>query len=143
MPRSAIAPATVANRSGVASTFPCPIAVEPTARSSPISPAAGIVERISPASPGSPLKPNRSAAATRRLAPSSAPIGAKTELQECANAFASDPPQDSPLAFSSSTPSSTAAVSTGYLLDFFATPASSAPASVTILNTEPGGWGAE
>ena len=44
--------------SGVASTWPWPIAVEPTARSSPISAAAGSVERSAPASAGSWLKPN-------------------------------------------------------------------------------------
>ena len=32
---------------------------------------------------------------------------------------------------------------TGYLFEFLAMPASIAPASVTILKTEPGGWGAE
>ena len=83
-PPSAIVAATPAISSGVASTLPCPIAVDPTARSSPISPAAGIVERMAPASPGSSLKPNFSAVATSRSAPSCAPIGANTELQEWA-----------------------------------------------------------
>ncbi len=142
-PSIAIAAATPAIASGVASTWPWPIAVEPTARSSPISAAAGIVERSAPARPGSLLKPNRSAAATRRSAPSSAPIGAKTELHECANADLSEPPHASPWAFSSTTPSSVADVWTGYLLVGLATPASSAAASVTILNTDPGGCGAE
>jgi hypothetical protein len=64
-------------------------------------------------------------------------------LHECANALRSEPPQDSPLAFSSSTPSSVVEVCTGKLSEPFATPASIAPASVTILNTEPGGCGAE
>ena len=136
-------PAAPAIASGVASTWPWPIAVEPSARSSPISAAAGIVERSAPARPGSLLNPKRSAAATSRSAPSSAPIGAKTELHECANAFLIVPPQASPCAFSSSTPSSVADVCTGYLLVVFATPASSAAASVMILNTEPGGCGAE
>ena len=102
--------------SGVVSTLPWPIAVEPTARSSPISPAAGIVERAAPASFGSSLKPKRSAAATSRSAPSLAPSGAKTELQESANDVVSEPPHASPLAFSSSTPSSVAAVCTGKLV---------------------------
>ena len=52
-PRSPIAAAIVAISSGVASTLPWPIALEPTARSSPISRAAGIVERAAPAAPGS------------------------------------------------------------------------------------------
>jgi hypothetical protein len=129
--------------SGVVSTLPWPIAVEPTARSSPISPAAGMVDRAAPISPGSSLKPKRSAAATSFSAPSSAPIGANTELHEWANELISEPPQDSPCAFSSSTPSSVAAVSTGKLSFRRTVPASSAPASVMILKTEPGGCGAE
>src|SRR3954465_57519 len=68
-PRSPIAAAIVAISSGVASTLPWPIALEPTARSSPISRAGGIVERAAPASEGASLKPNRSAAATSRRAP--------------------------------------------------------------------------
>ena len=119
------------------------MAVDPTARSSPISPAAGMVERAAPESPGSLLKPKRSAVRTSRSAPSSAPIGAKTELHEWANELISEPPHDSPLAFSSSMPSSVAAVCTGNDSERFTVPASSAPASVMILNTEPGGWGAE
>ncbi len=47
------------------------------------------------------------------------------------------------MAFSSCTPSSVAAVWTGYSLDGFATPASSAAVSVMILKTDPGGCGAE
>ena len=112
-PRSAIAAPTAAIVSGVASTFPWPIAVEPSARSSPISSAAGIVERSAPAMPGSWLKPNASAVPTSLSAPSSAPIGAKTELHEWANETRRDPPHASPLALVSSTPSSVAAVSTG------------------------------
>ena len=113
IPRSAIAPATPAKSSGVASTLPWPIAVEPSARSSPISAAAGIVERAAPASAGCLLNPKSSAVLTSFWAPTSTPIGAKTELQECAKATSSEPPQDSPFAFSSCTPSSVAAVSTG------------------------------
>ena len=76
-------------------------------------------------------------------APTSTPIGAKTELQEWANAISSEPPHDSPFAFSSCTPSRVAAVSTGYSFDGLASPDSSAAVSVIILNTEPGGCGAE
>ena len=90
-PRRPIVAATVASSSGVASTLPWPIAVEPTARSSPISSAAGIVERAAPSGPGSWLKPNSSAASTSRFAPSSAPIGANTELQESAKDCAQRP----------------------------------------------------
>ena len=142
-PSSPIAAAISAICSGVVSTLPWPIAVEPTARSSPISDAAGIVERAAPCSPGSSLKPKRSAASTSFSAPSSAPIGANTELHECAKELISDPPHDSPLAFSSSTPSSVAAVWTGKLSLRRTVRASSAAVSVTILNTEPGGCGAE
>src|SRR6185437_7021464 len=80
------------------------------------------------------LKPYASASRTRRRAPSLAPSGAKTELQECANDVASEPPHDSLLALASRTPDSTAPVCTGYALDTFAIPACSAPDSVTILN---------
>ena len=52
-PCSPIAAAISAICSGVASTLPWPIALEPTARSSPISLAGGIVERAAPMSPGS------------------------------------------------------------------------------------------
>ena len=89
------------------------------------------------------LKPKRSAVATSFSAPSSAPIGAKTELQEWANDAMSDPPHDSPLAFWSSTPSSVADVWTGKLSLRRTECASSAPVNVTILNTDPGGCGAE
>ena len=89
------------------------MADDPTARSSPISPAAGIVLSAAPAMSGGALKPKRSAAATRRLAPSWAPSGAKTELHDFAKETTSEPPQYSPLAFSRSTPSSTALVCTG------------------------------
>ena len=142
-PRRPIVAATVASSSGVESTLPWPIADEPTARSSPISSAAGIVERAAPRGPGSWLKPKRSAVLTSCSAPSLAPSGAKTELQESAKDCRSVPPQDSPWAFWSSTPSIVAAVWTGNLAPGLTTPSSSAPASVMILNVEPGGWGAE
>ena len=75
--------------------------------------------------------------------PSSTPSGANTELQEWAKLLRKLPPQDSPLAFSSSTPSIVAAVAIGNSVDGLTAPASSAAAVVTILNVEPGGWGAE
>ena len=62
-------------------------------------PAGGIVGSAAPGIDGGWLKPNRSAIATSRLAPSLAPSGAKTLLQETANAFSSVPPHTSPLAF--------------------------------------------
>jgi hypothetical protein len=127
----------------VASTLPWPIALEPTARSSPISAAGGIVDVAAPASVGGSLKPNSVASRTSRSAPSSAPSGAKTELHECANEFSRVPPQASPWEFLISTPSIVVKVSTGNVSERFTIPASSAPASVTILNVEPGGWGAE
>ena len=92
---------------------------------------------------GCSLKPKRSAAATSRLAPSFAPSGPKTELQECANEFERLPPHDSSPALRSLTPDSVAAVRTGYELLVFATPCWSAAAAVMILKLEPGGWGAE
>src|SRR5688572_8947842 len=119
------------------------MALEPTARSSPISSASGIVESAAPCSEGGWLKPKASAAATSLSPPSLAPSGAKTELQEWAKELASDPPQDSPLAFSISTPSMVVKVSTGYEAVDLTTFSSSAPARVMILKTEPGGWGAE
>ena len=88
------------------------------------------------------MKPNFSAVATSRSAPSLAPSGAKTELQDSAKEARSEPPQASPLAFSSSTPDSEVLVSTGNFAERLTTPESSSPASVTILNVEPGGWGA-
>ncbi len=72
-----------------------------------------------------------------------APSGAKTELQECAKEIRSEPPQDSPLAFWISTPSIVAAFWTGNVCVRLATLAASTPASVTILNVEPGGCGAD
>ena len=89
----------------VACTRPWPMAVEPSARSSPISPAAGIVDVAAPGTSGGWSNPKRRAVATRRRAPTATPIGAKTELQDSAKAWTSVPPQDSPLAFWSSTPS--------------------------------------
>src|SRR3954447_25125634 len=142
-PRRPMVAATVASSSGVASTLPWPIADEPTARSSPISSGAGIVERAAPTGPGFWLKPKRSAVSTRRRAPTFAPSGANTELQESANELLSEPPHASPWAFWSFTPSSVVSVWTGKLEPALTLRASSAAASVMILNVEPGGWGAE
>ena len=88
-------------------------------------------------------EPNASAAATSRRAPSFAPSGANTELHECANELTSEPPQASPPALRSVTPSSVAAVWTGYIVDGRTIRLSSAAAAVMILNTEPGGCGAD
>ena len=139
----AIVSATTAISSGVASTLPWPIAVEPTASGESISAAGGIVEVAAPASVGTSLKPNRSAAATSRFAPSFTPSGANTELHDLAKLSANDPPHDSPFAFWRSTPSITAFVSTGNETSVFTIRASRAAVAVMILNVEPGGWGAE
>src|SRR5881275_711421 len=93
--------------------------------------------------PGAELKPKRSAMPTSRLAPTFAPSGANTELHDSAKLFANVPPQDSPLAFSRSTPSSTALVSTGNGVAGLTSFESRAAVAVTILNVEPGGCGAE
>ena len=58
-------------------------------------------------------KPNSRAARTSRRAPSLAPSGAKTELQEWMNELVSVPPHDSPPALRSVTPDRVAAVRTG------------------------------
>ena len=89
------------------------------------------------------MKPNCSAVSTSRSAPTFAPSGANTELQESANELLSEPPHASPWAFWSFTPSSCVSVWTGKLAFALTLPASSAAASVMILNVEPGGWGAE
>src|SRR4051812_25671067 len=115
------------------------MADEPTARSSPISPAGGSVGVAAPGMPGASPKPKRRATATRRLAPSLAPSGAKTLLHDSAKDSASEPPHDSLLAFSSLTPDRVASVATGNCVDALASPDCSAPASVMILNVEPGG----
>ena len=64
-------------------------------------------------------------------------------MHEWAKLSRNDPPQYSPFAFSSSTPSIVAAVETGNSSEGFTLPASSAAAVVTILKVEPGGCGAE
>ena len=85
------------------------------------------------------MKPYCSASSTRRGPPTFAPSGANTELQEWAKESVNEPPHDSPLAFSSSTPSSTAAVWTGNSSLSFTAPSSRPAVVVTILNVEPGG----
>ena len=100
-------------RDGLLSLNTMLFADEPTARSSPISPAAGIVLVAAPSMPGGRLKPKSSAISTRRRAPTRAPSGAKTLLHDSAKECISVPPHDSPLAFWISTPSSLVAVCAG------------------------------
>ncbi len=89
--------------------------------------------------PGWWLKPNRSAVATRRAAPSLTPSGENTELHDTAKASSSDPPHSSPLALFNLTPSSVANVAYGKTVCGVAILAASTPVVVTILNVEPGG----
>ncbi len=105
----------------------------------PVSARRGRVLSTAPATPGELLKPKRSAVATSRAAPTFTPSGANTELHDTANASARLPPHDSPLAFSSFTPSSVVKVAYGNMLLARATLASSAAVSVTILKVDPGG----
>ncbi len=107
-PSSAIVAATVAISRALASTWPWPMAVDPTSSSPWICPAGGSVLSAAPGTPGAWLKPKRSAVATRRGAPSFTPSGANTELQDTAKASSSVPPHSSPLALFSLTPSSVA-----------------------------------
>ena len=143
-PRRPIVAATVASSSGVASTLPWPIAVEPTARSSPISSAAGIVERAAPQRAGvlveaeplrrldEPLRrrARRPSARTRSCRSRRTTAAASRRRPRRGRSGARRPRAWSPSAPGTSAPGLT-------------TLASSAPASVTILNVEPGGWGAE
>ena len=69
---------------------------------------AGSVLSAAPGIPARWLKPNRSAVATSRAAPSLTPSGANTELHDTAKASSSVPPHSSPLALLSLTPSSVA-----------------------------------
>ena len=105
-PPAATVCATEASRSGVASTLPWPIAVEPTSSGVPIS--LGRRQRARQ------LAQHRRAARSSRsaarrppaaAAPTFTPSGANTELHEWAKLSRKLPPQDSPFAFSSSTPS--------------------------------------
>lgn len=90
-----------------------------------------------PGTPGDWLKPNASAVLTSFSAPSLAPSGAKTELHDFANDTVSEPPQAEPNEFSSFTPLSVAAVSTGNCAVGVVVLFSSAPATVIILKVEP------
>ena len=112
-PSAAIVAATLAIASGVARSFSCPIAAEPTARSSSRAAARETVLRLAAGSRGASPNPNARAAATSRRAPSLAPSGAKTELHDSANDCWSVPPHASPPALRSVTPESVAPVCTG------------------------------
>ena len=120
-----------------------PMAVEPISSGLWISPAGGITLVTSPGMVGFAFQPKRSAASTRPSGPISTPSGPNTELQECAKLSWKLPPQNSPFAFSSSTPSMIAALSTGNSVEGLTRPCSSAAVVVTILKVEPGGCGAE
>ena len=97
----------------------------------------------SPGMIGSAFQPYRSAASTSLSAPTFTPSGANTELHDSAKLSWKLPPQNSPLAFSSSTPSMMAALSTGNSSEGLTSRCSSAAVVVMILKVEPGGWGAE
>src|SRR5215213_4553040 len=138
-PCDAIVCATEAIWSGVASVRYWPIAVAPTSSGVSISGAGGRVLGTSPGTVGSAFQPKRSAAATRSGAPTLTPSGANTELHEWAKLLRNVPPQYSPLAFSSSTPSIVAALAIGNSVVGFTARASRAAAVVTILKVDPGG----
>ena len=145
MPPLAIVWATEAISSGVASTWPCPIALTPSSRSLGIE--AGIVlwggstARMAAWSNrlGGELKPYRSAASTRRSEPILAPSGTKTLLHDCAKASTKLPPQASLWALATSRPSTTVEVWIGNWSVSSTTPASSAAVVVITLKVEPGG----
>src|SRR5262249_9781734 len=109
-PWLAIVAPTSAMPSGVARSLFWPIALEPTAIASGRSDAFGIVLALAAGTSGGSLKPDASAAATSRLAPSLAPSGAKTELHESAKDCVMLPPHDSPPALESLTPDKVAAL---------------------------------
>src|SRR5687768_5627086 len=117
MPPDAIVWATEAITSGVASVLNWPIAVDAISRSDLISFAGGSVLGTSPATVGLLFQPKRSDASTRASAPISTPSGPNTELHEWAKLLRNVPPQNSPFAFCSSTPSISAWLSTGNLVD--------------------------
>src|SRR5438270_2218627 len=119
------------------------MAEEPTASESPIFAADGIVGSGAPGIDGAWLNPKRSAMSTSRLAPSFAPSGANTELQETANAFRKVPPHASPPAFWSVNPLIVDEVWTGKTVPSLTIPASRAPVAVIIFIVEPGGCSAE
>ena len=89
------------------------MAAAPTARLSRSWEGGEIVLGLAAGIAGCSLNPNARAVATRRLAPTCAPSGAKTELHEFVKAWVSDPPQASPEAFRSLTPESVAYVRIG------------------------------
>ena len=89
------------------------------------------------------LKPNRSAVARNRLAPTLTPSGPNTELHETANAFTSVPPQFSPPALVSVKPPTVAWVAYGKFVLGVTRWAPSAAVVVTIFIVEPGGCNAE
>src|SRR3954469_22461852 len=112
-PWLAIVWATEAMPSGVALSLFWPIAEAPTASESLSSEAFGIVLTLAAGRSGGSLKPNLSAIATRRLAPSLAPIGPNTLLQECAKDWVRLPPHCSSPALRNLTPDSVAYWRTG------------------------------
>ena len=84
------------------------MAVDPSSSGDLIAAACGIVLGSAPASGGGRSQPMLCAIATSRLAPTRTPSGAYTELHEFTNPSPTLPPHDSPLAFWSLTPSSSA-----------------------------------
>ena len=110
-PWLAIVAATEAICSGVALSVFWPMAADPTAIASFMS--FGTVLTLAAGMSGCSLKPNFSAVASRRLAPTFAPTGPKTLLQECAKELISDPPHVSSDALRSLTPESVADVRAG------------------------------
>ena len=112
-PSVAIVAPTLAICSGVARSRSWPIAAAPTARLSRSCDGGEIVLGLAAGICGCSPHPNARAIATSRRAPSLAPSGANTELQETVNASVSDPPQASPDAFRSWTPDSVAYVRIG------------------------------
>ena len=91
-PRATVA-AISAISSVVAWTSPWPIALEPTARSSPMLRRLGIVLSATTGNGPSCVEAEALGDVHERLAPSRAPSGANTELHDCANACSSVPPQ--------------------------------------------------
>ena len=149
MPPSAIACATEAISSGVASTWPCPIALTPSSRAfgieAGITLRGGSTIRVACWSKrlGGELKPYRSAASTSRSEPIFGPSGTKTLLHDSAKASTKLPPHASLWALATSRPSTTVEVWIGNWSVSLTTPASSAAVVVISLKVEPGGCGPE
>ena len=141
-PIAMVAPTSVIS-SAVVWTIPCPIAEDPTARSSPIDLAGGILLSAAPGIEDGWLKPNRCAMSTSLRPPSFTPSGANTELHDTAKALRKVPPHASPPAFWSLKPSIVASVMIGKVSLSLTIPASSAPVAVMIFIVEPGGCSAE